>query len=267
MVSAVPKDSDVSLDLTHGLRHLPMLGFSCALCLRSTINVKIKEIYSGALDMRQNEITPVLKLTGLMKISEWFGAVQCFNRSHDYGVFSTLLPDNMANPLKYASFQQGINEIDKAKSYLDQFDSSHQDMPLIASLFMPRLKQDISWMRKETIDKKQHSLARTYLKNGEYMLATILGFESFITSLVTKSGLHPFDNYDNRNNAKTEYESRYEKMNKPPKEFEDYRLLRALRNKMVHGTSSNMNRLERAIKNEESLKRNLTELFDSLKIL
>ena len=82
-----------SFDLTHGFRHLGMVGFMSAFMLERVRKLRVAGLWYGALDMsdRETGITPVLKLDGLMHVRRWVDALDRFDANGDYGVFAPLL--------------------------------------------------------------------------------------------------------------------------------------------------------------------------------
>ena len=57
-------EGTVSLDLTHGFRHFGMIGFLSSFMLERVRNLRVQDLWYGALDMTRDELTPVLKLSG-----------------------------------------------------------------------------------------------------------------------------------------------------------------------------------------------------------
>ena len=86
-------NGDVSIDLTHGFRHLGMVGFLSAFMLERVRNLHVRGLWYGALDMtdRTSGITPVLQLDGLTRVRRWVDALDRFDATGDYGVFAPLL--------------------------------------------------------------------------------------------------------------------------------------------------------------------------------
>jgi CRISPR-associated Csx2 family protein len=91
MALDIAEGDAVTLDVTHGLRHLPMLAQMSALYLRRVKNVEVRGLYYGALDMTRDGVTPVMNLRGLLDIADWTGAVQSFDKDGDYGAFADRL--------------------------------------------------------------------------------------------------------------------------------------------------------------------------------
>ena len=88
----VPNHAKVSIDVTHGFRHLSMLGFMSSFFLASFKKyLEVKGLWYGALDMTENGKTPILKLDGLAQVHKWIDALHRFDATGDYGVFEHLL--------------------------------------------------------------------------------------------------------------------------------------------------------------------------------
>lgn len=84
-------NDEVSFDLTHGFRHLGMVGMLSAFMLERIGRLRVRSLWYGALDMTENGVTPVLRLDGLAAIERWIAALDRFDASGDYGVFAPLL--------------------------------------------------------------------------------------------------------------------------------------------------------------------------------
>ena len=84
---------NLSLDVTHGFRHLPMLALVAARYLARVVSVKVEELYYGALEMTTPDgETPVLRLGGLLAMLDWVEALAPYDKDGDSGVFAPLLP-------------------------------------------------------------------------------------------------------------------------------------------------------------------------------
>ena len=59
----LPRDQGIILDITHALRHLPMLGLLSVFYLRAVTKIRIDAIYYGALEQTQDNRSPLGILT------------------------------------------------------------------------------------------------------------------------------------------------------------------------------------------------------------
>ena len=265
MAADVTQDSNVSLDVTHGLRHLPMLTQMSALYLRKARNVAIHGIYYGALDMTQNGVTPVMDLSGLLEIADWVGALHTFDKDQDYGVFSDLLNSSHghdAELLSEAAYFERSSRPQEARGKLRKFRKLLDERPLngVAGLFADTLRERTAWVQEENLYRRQATLARRYLQTGDYLRATVMGFEAFLTLQVQRQKLGDAENHTVREQAKQAYES----SKRNHSDYGSYRTLRDLRNALAHGSRSNRKIVQAALNSADTLAATLEQLFAAL---
>jgi CRISPR-associated Csx2 family protein len=271
MASHLKPGHQASLDVTHGLRHLPMLAQLSALYLRSAVKVDIQGIYYGALDMTQDGLTPVMNLSGLLRIADWVGALHTFDKDGDYGAFADLmeqdgLPGEKANHLRRAAFRERTSNAWEARTDLRNLDVVLESgLPGVSALFADQLRDRICWYKGQDLQSWQRELALEYLQRGDYIRSTIYAFESFVTSLVDPEQGEQVWNYEDRQKAREEYRDGLRGKQSLKK---DYNLLSALRNGLAHGTRSMDEKLgkkvERIMSNPESLRDELQRLIKKL---
>jgi CRISPR-associated Csx2 family protein len=273
MAQDVEQGDEVSLDLTHGLRHLPMLGLLSAMYLQIAKNVTIAGIYYGAFELtpksdthQSDQITPVLRLDGLLKIADWINALQGFDKTGDIAPFSELLQQEglnheTADLLKKAAFFENNLSITQARGPLRKFkdETKSKGLPGIASLFEDILKERISWVDQDNIYLRQREKALFYLQQGDYVRASSLGYEALITKCLRQVQPNAdIENYELRAQIK-------DKLNADGDP--DYKLLRDIRNSLAHASRSNKGGVTTVMSNEydlvETLDRLLTKLLPS----
>lgn len=98
VAAAVPEGEEVIFDITHGLRHLPMLGFLVLSYLRVVKRVQIRRVLYGALELTprnvpagQEALTQVVDLTPLVTLLDWAQAAKRFEDTGDASMFQPLL--------------------------------------------------------------------------------------------------------------------------------------------------------------------------------
>ena len=253
----------VSLDVTHGLRHLPLLMQMSALYLRETQRVNITGVYYGALDMTRNGITPVMRLDGWLEMADWVEAIHSFERDGDYGVFAPLIKNAMpeqAGLLEEAAFQERMFQVGSARSKLKKFLAKLQDNPLTgaAALFQPKLEEHIGWCRQQQkLYQRQEQLARNYLRNDDFLRCAIFAYEGFITRLCQDQNIQDVDNPAAREKVKEDYE---EKLGK----HHAYYDLRRIRNQLAHANRENVGKWRSVMQNKEKLRAELQQAIDEL---
>lgn len=259
----------VSLDLTHGLRHLPMLGLLSAMYLQTAKKVDIKGIYYGAMDRTSKAdkpLTPVMRLDGLLKIADWITALHGFDKTGDIAPFSELLiqeglSPNTAGLLKTASFYENTLSVTQARKPLRNFATNTAgELPGIASLFQDSLRERISWVNQDNIYLRQREKALFYLQRSDYVRAAAMGYEALITYHLKQKTPHADpENYELRDEIRTNLKSIAD-----PIKWPDYKLLSNIRNSLAHANRSNRAEVQKILSSEAHLKQKLSELFEKL---
>lgn len=200
LAGAVAVDEQVSLDVTHGFRHLPMLALVAARYLTHVAHVKVDELYYGALEMTPpNGETPVLRLSGLLQLLDWVEALATYDKDGDYGVFASLLASdgmekNHADQLAHAAFFERTNNPVKARETISGvFPSIEAHQGAVSALFQDELKGRIGWFRGAARPDWELSLADDYLGRRDYVRATTFLFEAFVTQAAFERKLNPND--------------------------------------------------------------------------
>ena len=76
VAKSIPKGANLTLDVTHGLRHFPFIFYALVLYLKSLRDVKISGVYYGMVDAGPSK--PIIDLQPLLELPEWFHAVRMF---------------------------------------------------------------------------------------------------------------------------------------------------------------------------------------------
>ena len=231
----LPTDQGVILDVTHALRHLPMLGLLSVFYLRAATNVRIDAIYYGALEQTRNDQTPVLRLDGLLKLYGWIRALENFNKDGDYGAFQSLFNDEKlpGDLLAEAAFLERVANASlgsqKLSSAMQKIDAS-PGLSAAGKLFLPLLNQRTEWRKGGNRAERERRLALDYLGRADYLRAAQFGYESFI-SAETRGDLNE---YDARKDADTYLSDKARAL--PMESPANFATLKNLRNALAHGT-------------------------------
>ena len=266
MAEDIESGDSVSLDLTHGLRHLPMLGLLSAMYLKTAREVKIDGIYYGALERTNpyTKITPVMRLEGLLAMADWISALDGFNKTGNIAPFSPLLQregmsKETAQCLEEAAFFENTLNIPQARGPLKRFaDTLNGGLQGIGALFQNALQERFAWHKEDKLYLRQKQNAYFYLNQGDYLRAAALGYEAFVTYKMSIDKSSPAldpQNYQHREEIKQHIHN---------DKNTDYVLLRHLRNALAHGTRSNMAQVQTAMSSKEKLHTELSRLFNTL---
>lgn len=263
----VDENQSVSLDVTHGFRHLPMLGLISAQYLQRLKKAKIIGIYYGMYDadLKHGE---VYDLKGLLQLNNWVFALSQFDKDGDYGVFTApLQQDGFAeqgiNALKQAAYFERVFNVSKARQQLSTFKKVLGDeLPGAGKLFTQALKDRVEWSNANNLQAHQRKLAHFYLDNHDFVRAAVFGVEAFITSLMLPDEKEYF--HDDRYNAETAFIKDYTRGDS--RKVGTYKDLKKIRNSLAHGSEAQEERERVILQDPEKLELHLRQLFKALSI-
>lgn len=270
VANAVPKGA-VSFDLTHGFRHLGMVGFLSAFLLERIGRLEVRGLWYGALDMTENGLTPVIRLEGLSAVQRWIDALDRFDATGDYGVFEPLLVADgvavdKARCLKEAAFYERTFNLSDARRKINTF-LPELDQPLAGAsgLFQGKLRERLAWARENNLAANQRKLAYQYLNRGDYVRAAIFGWEAFVIRECEKRNYDPNDDFEvGRERALEELEGEIRNGVHPDWMRRAYWTLKNIRNALAHGNPPTNERLQRLLKDPENLAKELDACFKRL---
>jgi CRISPR-associated Csx2 family protein len=280
LAECVASGDRLSLDVTHGFRHLPMMVITSALYLERVRNVTVEGIYYGALEMTpQGGTTPVVDLSGLLRVGDWVEALAAYQASGDPSPFVGPVRRDLeeagwqspdCDPLAEGAFFERTGSPFRAARPLADFakEVEQSGLPGAGALFAEDLANRLAWARKGKAFERQKELAWTYFKDQrDYMRAALLGYEAFVTQLVYREveGASP-ENFEDRLLATDRYQDRHKGSNGSAQdpEFRAFRGLRDLRNGLAHGTRCNFPENQKALEDPQRLEKRLYKLFKAL---
>ncbi|MGI9213222.1 MAG: TIGR02221 family CRISPR-associated protein [Methylococcaceae bacterium] len=238
MAEGFSTQDELLLDVTHGLRHLPMLALISAFYLRSVANVTVSGVYYAPYATGGAQ-TQAVSLTGLMHLYDWVRALECMNKDGDFGIFEPLLDkENMRGDLlKKAAFLERQAYTPAAKNTLDTFDKlpTPEGISAAAELFLPQLKKRIDWRIGPDRAEWEKRLARKYLDRRDYLRATQFAFESLITREVIKAGGNAHKFQTSRDEAKKRLTQLTLDQHLNPDDPHNFITLTHLGNSLAHG--------------------------------
>lgn len=269
MMNSFNNGDEATLDVSYGLRHLPMLMQQSALLLQSLKGVKINNIFYGAFHIAKNNITPILALDGLLEIDRWTKAFHQYEQDGNYSAFK--------EPLKYEGINQvAVNALQDAAYFERTFnlteagkklDDVKKNLPEkfdgIGEFFTEKFKSHIEWSDNSDLKKRQSELAHFYLKQGDFVRASIFGVESYITSLFKlPNEISSIQDYKFRESVEKDF---FAKKRGKQGIVDCYKDLKSIRNTLAHGTEPSMD-IVKIMSNPKLLKERIELLFHKLGI-
>lgn len=261
-ISDVVGRGEVSFDLTHGFRHLGMVGMLSAFLLQRMGRLALRSLWYGALDMKEDGVAPVLRLDGLAAIERWVSALDRFDASGDYGVFAPLLeadgvPADKASCLAQAAFHERTLNLGDAWRKLQTFRMGVTGPLAGASgLFQRQLEQRMKWIEKKELWARQRELARQHLARNDFVRAAVFAWEALVSSACKG---HEFQNRETREAASKALEEKFKSPDCEPPWRDAFRTVRTLRNALAHGTPPEDERFRGLLAAPEKLRPALQE--------
>ncbi len=259
LAEEVPAGARVTLDVTHGLRHLAMLTLIAARYLRVVKGVEVASLYYGAFDLPRagNGAVPVLDLAGLLEVAGWVDALAAFDRTGNYGPFASLYTDDGAPPetaklLADAAFFERNTSAKMARAKLSTLHQQRDrlDTP-VGGLFADALLERVDWFRGPDRAAWETRLAWAYLEKGDYLRAALYGQEAYLSREVAAAG-GDVDNFKVRDSVRDR------------KEPEPFQKLKYIRNALAHGQRPYDGEVWNWVKREGLLRSALQDCFEKL---
>ena len=269
------------LDVTHGLRHLPMLIQQIANLLPTLRGTGIEGIYYGALDLTRDDATPVLRMDGLQHISAWQNALAAYDYSGNSAALVPILntigiSDATSRLLAQASFAEQTHNLRQYCEKIQQFLAALKKEPPtpLLGLIQPTLHERLKLDPKQRDWEHRFHLATQALHNGDYLRAALYGYEAIFERILDDNHLQHNDDYETRKNAVLRYIQSRKADWRDTKSgsrhshtlYDKYEKLRQIRNALTHGERGN-EYITATLNNEDKLRRELADCLDKLKTL
>ncbi|WP_028324735.1 TIGR02221 family CRISPR-associated protein [Desulfatirhabdium butyrativorans] len=270
-IADVTPKGRVSFDLTHGFRHLGMVGFMAAFMLeRISDATTVAGLWYGALDMIRDGVAPVIRLDGLMRVHRWIAALDRYDARGDYGVFADLLQEDgldakKTTELSMAAFHEGnSNILDASKHLKPVIESLAQPLEGPSGLFQKRLQKRLSWVNQKDRAVQQLALAHVAFKRNDYLRCAILAIESIVTRRCLDSKLDPWKT-EHREQVKTQLNRMANRSPSPAAAA--YFTLNNLRNALAHSAPPKDETAKQLLQNPKRMKAELQAILKEVTFL
>ncbi|MCG5541930.1 MULTISPECIES: TIGR02221 family CRISPR-associated protein, partial [unclassified Halorhodospira] len=189
-LAEVTADTDrLTLDITHGFRHLPMVALMAAL-YRQTLTPDLEvdglwyaQLASGGQEAEMHDIA------GILALADWMEAIQRGRTTGDLSAVASLLQADapqIAEDLAQGSFLETVHQGQHARSRYRRVRQAlrETDLPGPGGLFQPLLEAQTAWVEGQRLYLRQAEHARNALARQDYLRAALYGYEAFITQRV-----------------------------------------------------------------------------------
>jgi CRISPR-associated Csx2 family protein len=259
----------VSLDVTHGFRHLPMLALASALLLRKVRGAVVRGLYYGALESPESTRGHVVRLTTLVGLADWLGAFAILEHTGDFGPFARLLERDGLDPeeLARAAHLERVGGFQAEGKILEEFVKTAPGWPGLSGVFEDEVRKRLQPMINGSLYDRQRHVATLSLKHGDLFRAAIIGNEAVITRLTTHKFKGKDPAYEDlRKRAREEFVDGANKVGAAlqRRSREAYEDLYSLRNAVAHVDRAKTKRAQDAMATPESMAQLLASIFDLL---
>ncbi len=187
-----PRGAKLTLDATHGYRHLPLAGLVSALMLETLAGASVEAIYYAGLDMTAGGLTPVLRLDGVLSLVRWLEAVRVFDLTGEVGALADRIEQETGSTL--SDDLAGLAFAEETTRLSDGFGLAAAVLQgltrlegPVASLIKPAIAERLDWARAGSRPERQARLALTLLARGRFNRASLMAFEAVAAELVERS--------------------------------------------------------------------------------
>ncbi len=167
------------LDVTHGYRHLPMIGLAAA-CLAATLRAaEIEEIAYGALEMTRDGLTPVISLKWILQLLRVLSGLNELSHRQSLRPLIGCFPQGkVRGVLEDASYKLDVMRIDEAaravREGVQLLDLEQDDLPLELALVSGTIRNRLEQFgRQRRTIKGLTEMARLALQEDEFVHASI----------------------------------------------------------------------------------------------
>ena len=272
------KSDRAILDVTHGLRHLPMLIEKVANLLPTLRGTEIEGIYYGALDLTSKDSepkTPVMRLDGLQKINQWQNVLAAYDHSGNVAIFAPILEsigikEATTRLLKQAAFAEQTHNLRQSRTKIQHFLAEldkEPDSELLA-IIRPTLQKRLRHDKNSSAWQHRFQMAEQALQYKDYLRAALYGHEA-ISERILEHLSFGSDDYKERNDAITTYihNLKNQKLGAENNRTirKNFYTLRNIRNMLAHGEENE--EIRAIINNEDRLAATLTQCLRDLQQL
>lgn len=249
--SCAEAGDSVFMDVTHGLRHLPMLELQSAFLM--SLRFETKGIYYGAFERRVGEeAVPVISLTGAMTINDWCCAMATLKETGNVAPLARLPGmETVKEALLKCQFYEQMNDVSQSRRYAREVLAHLDELPPEGLLFKEEIRRVFDWGNEQKYAHRQFEQAKKAYENGDYLRSVILLMEAAVSAHMR----------GDMTNAEFRT-AMQEELNKT--HCDEWHCIRKLRNSLAHGGAPEGRGAERIIKmrqNEENFKAGMQPLM------
>lgn len=133
VVNAVDSDTEISFDITHAFRSLPLLVLLAGAFLQKAKNVNIQGVYYGAFEVNRDQ-PPIFDLTSAIKLLDWLTATDKFLTTGSAVELGNLLTTIQGDFYKQNQPQKGEARPTQLKGFGDKILKFSQSLEYVRAM-------------------------------------------------------------------------------------------------------------------------------------
>ncbi|MDE0446269.1 MAG: CRISPR-associated DxTHG motif protein [Spirochaetaceae bacterium] len=147
LTEAVPEGADLTVDITHGLRHFSFLTYVGVLYLAALRGVAIRGAYYG-LWRPKPEPSPFFDLRPLLELPRWFHALQVLRETGSALPMAGLLDDGSSSPSNQSAR------------------TCARDLKYLSAAYLSGLPLELGWQARKFREQRRRPLRRLLQEHG-----------------------------------------------------------------------------------------------------
>ena len=162
IVSSIPDNTELIVDVTHGFRAQPILTLSICMYLRMVKNVNIDHIVYGAFEAKESNggKAPVWDLSPFLLLMDWNNALDKFLKSGNARELSELLRQSHQQaykdsikqsaflPKRLQNVANNIQKLSEALTTVRSFESMERARGLVKTIHTPEIEEEVKMWAK-----------------------------------------------------------------------------------------------------------------------
>ena len=202
LLEVVRNEDKIVMDITHGLRHQPVLASFMVMFLRWYRKVKQVEIYSGVLELNAQ----VTKLDLCSQMLESTESLAIYQNTGNYSSLGKCLnlSDDFAENVSVLRFADEINRSDRQTPKKLRQELSNGKLNAFQQSLKETLDEALSWTEKDSFAERLGHKAKTSFDHKQYLKAIILLWEAILVAGCKKYKIGNPDSKEARNDAENE---------------------------------------------------------------
>lgn len=274
LLSHLEPGDEVILDITHGYRHLPVLASFLTTSLRWLMNIVVRDVFYGAMEMGTNSsegvyTVPVVNLGYAATLFEQGAAYATFNITGRYGALAQFFPD-YEKDIRLADYYENIGQIHAAQPYAEKlcqsfFETKDSIDDAWLATAAHELMQEWRWSRDEELHQRMFTMATNLFRRDEFYKSIIMLQEAFHLYVQKQIyGAYKIGKTHAQRDGIKEDSLRWMKAHLHDEDMYHIDLLRRLRNALAHSQQGSNRQLSKIIASRSKL---ITVLENSFRLI